>query len=523
MFDDFLDELRRRQAEQSGKTGESGEGQPPTTPGPGPADHGPTEDAPVTSNGSDSDNGADQEDEGRGGYGGGNYGRPRGFRVGGSDGDMPELHIGRFWIVAGIVTLVILMALSLFFSLGVGLWTDAIWFQSVGYADVFWTRIGSQVVLFALGTFGTFLFLWLNLWLAGRFIPKGELRRFSLDDFLDRFNLERYGAPSGAGPFGSPRRPVGRRSDSIEVPDVARPVFWALVAISALVALGLGGLMTSSWTTVQLFLHQASFGQTDPSFHLDLGFYVFQLPFFRLIQGLANTVLLMSIVLVGVRYLVAVISGASMPTRARGHVGLLVVLFLFTVAIGFQLDRFSLVYSDQSGVFQGVSYTDANARFLAINVMTVLAAFAGTLFLVFCLTRWWVPLSLTILIWLGAYVALDFAYPLITQRISVDPNQQGQETPYIQANIDMTRLGFGLTGWTTTPYQPGNSISQSSLATEQSTVQNLRLWDYRPLKPTLENMQLLRQYYSFGEVDTDRYTFTDPASCAPTRRPASAR
>ena len=521
MFDDFLDELRRRQAEQGGKTGESepqGVGQPPTEPGPGPADQGPREDTPVTSNGSDSDDGAEQEDEGPGGFRGGNYGRPRGFRVGGSDGDMPELHISRFWIVAGIVTLVILVALSLFFSIGVGLWTDAIWYQSVGYADVFWTRVGSQVVLFVLATFGTFLFLWLNLWLAGRFIPKGELRRFSMDDFLDRFNLDRYAASAGGGPFSQPRRPVGR-SESIAMPDIARPVFWALLGISALVALGLGGLMTSSWATVQLFLHQASFGQTDPSFHLDIGFYVFQLPFFRLIQSLANTVLLMSIVLVGVRYMVAVISGASMPTPARGHIGVLVVLFLFTIAIGFQLDRYSLVYSDQSGVFQGVSYTDANARFLAINVMTVLAAFAGTLFLVFCLTRWWVPLTLTIVIWMGAYVALNFAYPLITQRISVDPNAQGQETPYIQNNIDMTRLGFDLSGWTSTPYQPGTSISQTSLATEQSTVQNLRLWDYRPLKPTLENMQLLRTYYSFGDVDTDRYVFTDAASCAPNPAP----
>jgi len=139
-----------------------------------------------------------------------------------------------------------------------------------------------------------------------------------------------------------------------------------------------------------------------------------------------------SIALISIRYLVAVISGASMPTAARTHVGILIMLYLFSIAIGFQLDRYELVYSGQSGVFQGVSYADANAKFLAFNVMTILAAFAGTLFLLFCFTKWWIPLTVTVVVWIGAFVVLDFAYPQIVQRLAVEPNQQGQETPYIQ-------------------------------------------------------------------------------------------
>jgi uncharacterized protein len=529
MFDDFLDELRRRQAEQRRAGGEPGaEGETDPAAGPGAAANddketaGSREDEPVSSNGAGSDNGADGGDEDQGVFRGGGYRGPRRPRSVGSDGDLPEIHIGRGWVIFGVSLVVILVLVSLFFSVGVGLWTDAIWYQSVGYANVFWTRVGSQVGLFALGGIVGFVFLWFNVWLPGRLIPKGEMRRFSLDDFLDRFNIDRYAAGGGggfgSGPFGAQRRPARGQSD-IEMPDVSRPVFWGLIGVSALIALGLGGLMASSWTTVQLFTNRVPFGQLDPSFHLDLGFYVFELPFYRLIQSFANTLLLLGLVLAGIRYLVAVISGASMPTGARTHIGVLVMLFLLSIAVGFQLDRYSLVYSDQSGIFQGVSYTDANARFLAINVMTVVAAFAGTLFLAFCLTKWWVPLTLTIVIWMGAYIALDFAYPLITQRIAVDPNQQGQETPYLQNNIDMTRYGFNLTGWTTSSYQPGTSISQASLANEQSTIQNLRLWDYRPLSPTLNNMQLIRNYYNFGAVDTDRYVFTDAASCAPNPAP----
>ena len=528
MFNDFMDELRRRQAEQRRKSGEPGaesEADPTAGSASEAADRSSTEgsreDEPVTSNGTDSDNGSDRDDEDQGLFRSWS-GRPRGPRSVGSNGDMPQLHISRIWIVLAVVLLIVLPLLTAFFTLGIGLWTDAIWFQSVGYANVFWTRFGSQVGLFALGAFVAFIFLWLNVWLTGRLIPKGEMRRFSLDDFLDRFNMDRYtsGGAFDGGPFaGRPRRPSAQKGAPIEVPDVGRPVFWVLVGLSLLIALGLGALIAGSWQTVQLFAHRVPFAQTDPTFGLNIGFYIFELPFYRLVQSYANTLLLVSIALVGIRYLVAVISGASMPTAARTHVGILIMLYLFSIAIGFQLDRYELVYSGQSGVFQGVSYADANAKFLAFNVMTILAAFAGTLFLLFCFTKWWIPLTVTVVVWIGAFVVLDFAYPQIVQRLAVDPNQQGQETPYIQNNIDMTRLGFNLTDWSTASYTPGSTLTQASLTAEQPTIQNLRLWDYRPLGPTLNSMQLIRNYYSFGDVDTDRYVFTDAASCAPNPAP----
>ena len=528
MFDDFMDELRRRQAEQrrkSGEPGAEGEADPAAGSAPDAADRSSTEgsreDGPVTSNGTDSGNGSDRDDEDQGPFRGWT-GRPRGPRSVGSNGDMPQLHISRVWIVLAVVVLVVLPLLTAFFTLGIGLWTDAIWFQSVGYSNVFWTRFGSQLGLFALGAAVGFIFLWLNVWLSGRLIPKGQMRRFSLDDFLDRFNMDRYtsGGSFDGGPFASRRRrPSAQQGEMIEVPDVGRPVFWVLLVLSLLIALGLGGLLAGSWQTIQLFAHRVSFGQVDPSFRQDIGFYVFELPFFRLVQSYANTLLLVSIVLIGIRYLVAVISGASMPTAARTHVGVLIMLYLFSIAIGFQLDRYELVYSGQSGIFQGVSNADANAKFLAFNVMTILAAFAGTLFLLFCFTRWWVPLTLTVVVWIGAFVVLDFAYPQLVQRLAVEPNAQGQEAPYIQNNIDMTRLGFNLTGWSTASYTPGPTLTQASLTAEQPTIQNLRLWDYRPLGPTLNNMQLIRNYYSFGDVDTDRYVFTDAASCVPNPAP----
>lgn len=439
--------------------------------------------------------------------------------TGGPSGELPELTIGKGWIIFGVI-LIVLLALVTLFGLTVGLGTDAIWFQSVGYGNVFWTRFGTQILYFVVGAAVAIVVLWINLVLAGRFIPKGQLRQFSLDDFLNRFSVDRY--LGGEGFSGGSYRPAVKRtggSDSIQVADVSRPVFWILLGVGALVALGLGGLALGGWDKVQLFIHRVPFGQTDPTFGKDISFFLFELPFYRLLQSYANTLLLMTLVAVATRYLVAVISGASMPSSARIHLSLLAALWLWSAAIGYQLDRYELVYSNSSGIFQGVGYTDANARMVAINVMTALTAFVGCFVVGFSITRWRTPLALTITFWALAFVILEVGYPQIVQRFSVDPNQQTQETAYIKDNIDMTRLAFNLNSWTSTPDSPGPTVSQAAVASEASTIQNVRLWDIAPLEQTLDQLQVIRTYYNFSDVDTDRYVFNTQAACAPAAPP----
>ncbi len=526
-FDDFMDELRRRRAAQDGPddAGQNGSKTPDETPG-----QDAREDDTVDTNRSGSGAEGDPEDEdeaprpfSRGSFGSG-FGGGRRARSMGPRDEFPQITISRRWVVLFIAIVVAFSLITTFFTVGIQLTTDAIWYQSIGYAGVFWTRIWSQLGLFVLGAAVAFAAIWINVWVAGRLIPKGQLRRFSLDEFLDRFNMDRYTSGGFGGAFGNqPKRP-GAAASSVEVPDVSRPVFWVMLAIGILVALGLGGLLSSGWATIQLYAHQVPFNQTDPSFNKDIGFYVFQLPFFRLLQSYVNTVLLVSIVVVGIRYLVAVVSGAPMPTPARVHLGILAMLYLWSIALGYQLDRFELVYSGQSTLFTGVSYADANAKFLAFNAMTVVAAFAGAFILGFAYTRWRIPLILTFMFWISAYVVLDVAYPQLVQRFVVVPNQQAQETPYISNNINMTRLAFGLTGWNGTgsqavTYTPQATVSQADVLDEAATIQNMRLWDAGPLGTTLDGLNVIRQYYSFPDVTTDRYTFTDAASCAPAAAP----
>ena len=518
MFDDFLEELRRRQAEAEGQKTKGG----PNGAGSDPDEEGSRKDATMRPDEPDTED-TDRDDDGpaspifgRGGFRGGTR------RYAGGSGDMPEIHIGRGWIFLGIIALIAIVLASVF-ALSVGLATDAIWFQSIGFGNVFWTRLGTQILFFVVGLIVALANLWFNILLAGRFIPKGSLRQFSLDDLLNRFSVDRYlgGDSFGSGPFGPSPRKRTVKSDSVTMPDVSRPVFWGLLGVALLVALAMGGLILGGWDTIQLFIHRVPYGQVDPTFGKDIGFFLFELPFYRLIQSFANSLLLVALALVAIRYLIAVASGASMPTTARVHIGILAALWLWSAAIGYQLDRYELVYSSTSGIFQGVSYTDANARMLAMNVMTVLTAFVGCFIVGFTFTRWRTPLALTLVFWAGAFLVLEVGYPQVVQRVFVEPNQQAQESPYISDNIQETRLAFNLSSWTsnTTSYTPQVSVTKAAVTNESSTIQNVRLWDSSPLGQTLDGLQVLKQYYTFPSVTTDRYVFTDKASCAPSPPP----
>ena len=244
MFDEFMEELRRRQEEREGGKKRSDAG----------ATGEPLEDETVSSHDSGSDDGGHDEDE-----------RPwspferrrpvnRGGRGGGSS-EMPEFKLGKGWIIFGAILAGLLVLASLF-AMTVGVITDGMWFNSIGYGDVFSTRVTSQIIFFVVGGAAAFIFLWLNLWLAGRFIPKGQLRRFSLDDFLDRFSIERYMGVDSGSPFSRPRpRPVGSSAEAVQVPDLGRPVFWGLLGVGALISLAMGAMANGGWNTIQLFLH----------------------------------------------------------------------------------------------------------------------------------------------------------------------------------------------------------------------------------------------------------------------------
>jgi uncharacterized protein len=480
IFDEFLDELKRRQAGGGAEAGQTGGG--------GPDDEGEP----------DGDRGSAGDDDGAPGGGSAppRPPRPRVIRTAGG---------GRRW---PYVVLAIAVLLFLFVSVGVGFWTDVLWYRSVGFEPVFWTRVGAIGALFVLGTALTLVVLLGNLWIAGRLAPPADpAASAGLGEFLDRLSRAASNPPRGGRWTPGPRPIVVDRD---VVPDLTPVARWVIAGISVLVAIAVGGAMAAGWETVLLWIHRVPFGTgatpvTDPVFRRDISFFLFDLPFLRAIQSIFNGLLVASLVVAFARYLAgAPRAGLRFPTSVRVHLAVLGALYLLSVAFGYQLDKYELVYSTR-GFAVGVSYTDAHAQFLALDVMTALSAFAAAFLIGAAFTRWTWPLGVTVVTWFIASIVIGTVYPEAIQRFTVAPNQLAQEKPYIANNIAMTRLAFGLGDWSDVNYGGEATLTQSQIDQNETTFQNARLWDYRPLGDTLDQLQTVRQYYDFVDVDTDRY------------------
>ncbi len=534
LFDDFMKELREREAAARGE-GESP--RKPDDPDPGSDDDDPGDDdhdhddptttttatatatattaTTTTATTTDQTERPQSIDErrrrrGRGG------GRP----PGGPD-DGGGSRAGRAGRRFGLVVLlVIAIALFLLFSVGIDLWTDALWYVSVGFDSVFWTRVTATVAL-GVGAFVVaLLVLYGNLWLAGRLAPppSGD-RDSSFRSIFDRLNeaaqaaderrdrtRSAFGGRDRYGPRGQGQAIVFEPTD---IPDLTPYAGWVLGGVALLIALIIGASVSGAWETVLLWIHRVPFSPTasvtDPIFNRDIGFFLFELPFLRLVQGVFNALIIAALILSLGRYIVGASSGGLVfSTPIRVHLAILGGLFLLSVAFGYQLDKLELVYSTR-GVATGVSFTDQNAQFAAFDVLTFLSGIAAALLVGGAFTRTLWPLGLTIGLWLVASIVIGRLYPEAVQRLTVEPNRYAQEERYIANNIAMTRLAYDLDGWGDIPFQGNGVLTAQEIDREANTFRSARLWDPRPLRTTLDQLQTVRKYYDFTGVDTDRY------------------
>lgn len=567
LFDEFLDELRRRQAEAAAANPQGtapGGGEPtdgdavaadpdsaaapdaqPAADGEAAdadADDADTHDADGAAAGGESDepepdeHDADEHERRRvhePGPGAGSGRRPPRPRVvvgGPDDGSGSGGRMRRFGL--GFVALAILVVIILL-GVGVNFLTDAIWFRSVGYESVFWTRVTTQIGLFLGGGIVALLFLLFNVWLAGRLLPPPDPDRASpFAGWFERIagadesggSSSRQGRPWEGRP---PMRPGGNRMgprpiegislSADDLPDFAPIARWSLIALVVLIALGVAGSAASHWETILLWRNQVPYSPAgvapvvDPIFHRDVSYYLFELPFLRWVQSAANGLLLAALAVSAGRYLIGGLRGGIVfTTQMRVHLAVLAGLYLASIAVGYQLDKLELVYST-NGVAAGVSFTDQNARFFAYDVLTVVAAFAGALLVGGAFTRMLWPLGAVIIFWLSASLVLGQLYPAAIQRLSVEPDQLGKETTYINNNIAMTRIAYGLNSWEVSDYSGQDQLTQAAVTNEQGTFQNARLWDAAPLRDSLDQLQTVRQYYDFTNVDTDRYEINNTA------------
>jgi len=362
---------------------------------------------------------------------------------------------------------------------GVPFYTDWLWFEEVGYASVF-LRVAALRGGLLLGVgLASYLFLSLNLRAAVRARPP--------DVFWE---LEE--------PLGLPSRvvlePFLRR--------LAAPVTLALALLVGLSA-------SADWQTALLYRHAQPFGVADPLFDRDVGFYVFHLPLWHrvlewvLVIGALALVATALVYFLG-RVLVLTARGPVITARARAHLLVLLALLLFAKAADFWLDRFELLYS-QRGAVLGATYTDVNATLPALQWLAALTAFGGVLALVHVFRRSARPvlagLGALVLAWLVGV----WAYPALVQRLRVAPNALVAESPYIAHHIRLTRQAFALDRIEERDFPAREELDAGALLRNAPTLKNVRLWDHAPLLATFAQLQEIRTYYRFVDVDNDRY------------------
>lgn len=282
----------------------------------------------------------------------------------------------------------------------------------------------------------------------------------------------------------------------------------ALLA-SLLLALFAGNWGALQWEEILLFMNRVDVGTVDPVIGKDIGFYLFSLPFWELLKGFAAFVLLATAAIVGGVYFVRggiVLSerGAAVDEKVRRHLAVLVGVFACVIAAGFYLDSFRLLYAN-NGAFYGAGYVDVNSRLLTYRILTFLTPLAGVMLAVGIWKGAWRMALLPPAIVVALYVVGIRVYPGVLQKFKVSPNELALETPYIENNIKFTRFGYDLEKIATVPFDVDSKLSAADIANNDATIKNIRLWDHAPLLKTYSQLQQIRTYYKFFDVDNDRY------------------
>ena len=263
------------------------------------------------------------------------------------------------------------------------------------------------------------------------------------------------------------------------------------------------------WAEVLLFTNRVNVGTVDPVIGNDFGFYLFSLPFLEILKNFAGFALLAAAaVSAGVYYLrggiILTERGASVDEKVRKHLAVMAALFTCVIAAGFYLDSFQLLYSNK-GSFYGAGYVDVNSRLITYRILTFLTPLAGMLLAAGIWKGAWRTALLPPLVVVALYVIGNRVYPGLLQKFKVSPNELALETPYIENNIKFTRFGFDLEKIETIPFDVDTKLTAADVASNDATIKNIRLWDHAPLLKTYSQLQQIRTYYKFFDVDNDRY------------------
>jgi len=357
-----------------------------------------------------------------------------------------------------------------------GIYVDLLWFDSVGFESVYRRSLFARIMLFFVGAGITVSMLGLNIWLARRLGPKGPEESFV---------------------------------EEVDVRALRRVVAVLLIAGTLFLGVIFGSVAGGSWETILSWLNGVEFGQHDPEFDRDISFYIFDLPAYQLIQGWLMGLVIVSTMAAGAVYALSLSLQGFALNVTRGmriHISVLVGLILILVATSTYLSIFDLMLSGDGIVF-GATYTDLNARLPVRYLLIALALFAGLVTIANAfLSREGYRLPLFAFgLWAITGIVGGVLYPSFVQQFQVDPNEREREELYIGRNIEATRFAYGLNEIVQTDFPAEASVTIESIEANPQTLDNIRLLDPRPLRETFNQVQAIRQFYEFTDVDVDRY------------------
>ena len=372
---------------------------------------------------------------------------------------------------AVILGLVLLFVLVNFLR---GVYTDWLWYDSLGFRSVFVKILWTRIVLFLIGSLAFGALLGASFYVAHRL---------------------------ASGPVDLPTPP--------EMVDMLRKILlWGSVIAAVVISVIFGVIFASKWEIFLRFASSVSFEQEDPVFGKDLSFYVFTLPVYSFIQTwLLGAAIVTLLATAGIYFAHFTIRGVKLDLTSglKIHLSVIAALLMFVLAWGHWLDRWDLLLSGRGAVF-GAAYADIHARKPALLILTIIASASGILMLVNAYLRGLRLLAGAAVLWIVMVVVLSAAWPSVMQQFTVNPNEFAKEQPYIARNMELTRMGYGMGEVESVFYQAESAVTAELIRDNPQTINNIRLWDYRPLSDVYKQIQLIRPYYDFKDADVDRYT-----------------
>ncbi|MFC2022241.1 UPF0182 family protein, partial [Chloroflexota bacterium] len=344
------------------------------------------------------------------------------------------------------------LALFILISIVKGFYSEWLWFDTLGYSSVYATILMTKVVVFFSGAIIFCLLFLGNLVLAMHLTPKTEAHFWPWAIMRQLQSILRFNVILG----------------------------------TALLSLIFGLVAQSNWEIILRFFNGQPFGITDPVFHREVGFYVFSLPFLQLMKGWFLGALIVTLLGSAGVYLFSYTVQRlrfDLARRVLAHIGGLVMAILGLFAWGYWLGIWELVFS-RWGVVFGASYADMHARLPAQWILLAVVLIFMGIILVSVLrrnSRW--PVY-GIGGWIVVAIIVGGIYPALVQRFQVEPNELVREKPYIEYNIQFTREAFALDRIEEQLFPAEEMPAPQDIAQNEGTINNIRLWDPRPLKNT---------------------------------------